>query len=468
MPSFTKKSHLSASPEVVFGYHEQPGAFQRLTPPWEPVEMTERTGTIRDGDRATLCIKQGPISLKWVAEHRDYIPNEQFKDVALSGPFPKWEHTHRVTPGEDGGSILTDSIDYRLPGGPVGRALGGGFVQRKLARMFTYRHRVTADDTAMMTHYPVEKPLRVLISGATGLVGSALAALLSAAGHTPVALRRAGQGPGGTPWESVEWNPHTGAVINGNLDGLDAVVHLAGAGIADKRWTEARKRLIKDSRVIGTHNLCSALSSLPNPPRVMVSASATGYYGDADDAILDESSPMGVGFRAEVCRDWEAATRPAEEAGIRVVHLRAGIVLSLAGGALAKMALPFRCGLGGTFGNGRQYMSWIALDDALGMVYHALMTDSVAGAVNAVSPVPCTNSEFTRTLGRVLHRPAGLAVPRTALRLALGEMADEALLSSARVQPAAMMDAGYVFRFTRLDDALQHALGRVPLTANAG
>jgi uncharacterized protein (TIGR01777 family) len=462
MAVFSMTSPMPASREVVFGYHERPGAFERLTPPWEPVTLVERSGSIRDGDRATLRIKQGPITLRWVAEHRGYIPNEQFTDVALSGPFPKWEHTHRVEPGGDGDtSVLRDSIDYLLPGGSIGNALGNAFVQRKLARMFAYRHRVTADDAAMIAQYPQDRSLRVLITGASGMVGSALAALLSVAGHTPVTLQRAGRPAPDSPWECVAWNPATGEVTEGSLDGFDAVVHLAGAGVADKRWSESRKREIRDSRVEGTRHLCEALAAQSNPPAVLVSASAIGYYGDRGDTVLTETSPMGEGFLAEVCKEWEAATEPAEKAGIRVAHLRLGIVLSLAGGALTKMLPPFRFGLGGPLGNGRQYMSWIALDDVLGVIYHAIMTDAVRGPVNTVAPEPCTNREFTQTLARVLRRPAWFAVPRVALRLAVGELTDEGLLASARAHPDALSATGYAFRFPRLDDALRHALGRV-------
>ena len=456
MPSFTKKTRMRAPAETVFAYHERLGAFERLTPPWEPVELVERAGTIRDGDRATLRIKQGPIALKWVAEHRDYIANEQFKDVALSGPFKKWEHTHRVEPGSE----LCDAIEYELPGGAIGQALGGGFVHRKLARMFAYRHRVTADDTAMIARYAQDRPQRILISGASGMVGSALAPLLSTAGHTPVLLQRTGHAATGTPWESVTWNPGTGEVSEGRLDGLDAVVHLAGAGVADKRWSEARKQVIRDSRVTGTRRLCELLAGQPNPPKTLVCASAIGYYGDTGDATVDESAPMGDGFLAEVCRDWEAATQPAADAGIRVVNLRIGFVLSLAGGALVKMLPPFLMGMGGPLSHGRQSMSWVALDDVLGAIVHAIMTESVRGPVNAVSPTPCTNREFTQTLARVLRRPALFPVPRFALRLAMGELADEGMLWSNRLKPGVLMDTDYAFRFTNLEDTLRHSLGR--------
>jgi uncharacterized protein (TIGR01777 family) len=467
MPSFKKTTIMQAGPATVFGYHERPGAFERLTPPWEPVTLAGRTGTIRDGDRATLLIKQGPFRLRWVAEHRDFIANEQFKDVAVSGPFRKWEHTHRVEPHGDGGCVLADSIEYALPGAALGNAMAGGFVRRKLERMFAYRHRVTADDTTMIDRYPHAAPMRVLITGASGMVGSALANLLSTAGHHPAVLRRKGQPASSTPWDSIAWDPNTGAITEGSLDGFDAVVHLAGAGVADKRWTADRKREIRDSRIEGTRRLCEALAATPNPPRVLVAASAIGYYGNSGYTLIDESAPMGEGFLAEVCRDWEAATGAAEAAGIRVVHLRIGIVLSMAGGALAKMRLPFLLGAGGRLGDGRQYMSWIALDDVLGAIHHAMRNEAVRGPVNAVAPNACTNQSFTQTLARVLRRPALFPVPRAALRVAVGELTDEGLLASARVQPAVLTETGYVFRFSNLESAFRHALGRTTRDAAA-
>lgn len=467
MPNFRKESRIAAPAAQVFDWHERPGAFARLTPPWEPVELADRQGSIRDGDRATLRIKQGPIALKWVAEHRDYIAGEQFKDVALSGPFPRWEHTHRVIPDGDDACTLSDSIDYALPGGPLGALAGGAFVRGKLARMFAYRHRVTADDATMIARYPQDRALRVLISGASGLVGSALVPMLSCAGHSPVILQRTGQVPPSAGIDRVVWNPATGEVTEGSLEGFDAVVHLAGAGVADQRWTTARKAVIRDSRTEGTCRLAEALAALENPPGVFVSASAVGYYGETGDTLVDETAPAATNFLAEVCRDWEAAADPARAAGIRVVHTRIGIVLSLAGGALKKMLPPFLLGAGGRLGHGQQYMSWIALDDVLGGIYHALMTPTLSGPVNLVAPDACTNAAFTQTLARVVRRPAIFPVPAAALRIAVGELTDEGLMQSNRVDPAALRESGYPFRFSRLEDALRHALGRVqPATSN--
>ncbi|MBM3789643.1 MAG: TIGR01777 family protein [Acidobacteria bacterium] len=293
------------------------------------------------------------------------------------------------------------------------------------------------------------------VTGSTGLVGSALVASLRLSGGEVRRLVRS-ESPGEPG--SIRWNPRTGETDMAALEGLDAVVHLAGENIAGGRWTPARKRRIKDSRVLGTRHLVQALGRLANPPACLVSASAIGYYGGRGGEKLTEESGPGSGFLAEVCREWEAAAQPAADRGIRLVILRIGIVLSKSGGALATMLTPFRLGLGGRLGSGGQYMSWITLDDLVGAILHALHDGTLAGPVNAVAPSPVTNREFTGTLGRVLNRPAVLPLPGFVARLGLGEMADELLLASTRVEPDRLLRAGYVFRHSRLEPALRHIL----------
>ncbi len=302
--------------------------------------------------------------------------------------------------------------------------------------------------------------MHVLITGSSGLIGSALVPLLTAAGHQVTRLVRAVPPPHAEPW--VRWDPAAGTIDMDGLErgGADAVVHLAGENLAAGRWTPARKARIRDSRVLSTRLLSEALTKLTRPPRVLVCASGIGYYGDRGAEMLTEDSPPGTGFLADVCRQWEAAAERAKQRGIRIVHVRTGIALTPAGGALAKMLLPFQLGLGGTFGTGSQYMSWIAFDDLLGAYVYALTTDALSGPVNAAAPNPATNLEFTQTLGRVLSRPALLAIPGFVLRLVVGELADEGLLSSQRVTPALLLASGYQFRYPELEGALRHVLGR--------
>jgi uncharacterized protein (TIGR01777 family) len=304
--------------------------------------------------------------------------------------------------------------------------------------------------------------MHVLVSGASGFMGSDLVPTLIAGGHTVTRLVRSTPRPGQA---EIPWNPVARSIGTPALEGLDAVVHLAGDNIASGRWTAAKKASIRNSRVQGTTVLCEALAQLVKPPKVLLSASAFGYYGDRGETILREESPPGTGFLAEVCQAWEAATAPAAQRGIRVVHLRFGMVLSPAGGALAKMLTPFRLGLGGVIGTGKQYMSWIALDDVLGAIDHALNTEALQGPVNVVAPSAVTNREFTITLGKVLRRPTWLPLPAFAVRLMFGEMGDALLLASTRVAPARLVASGYTFQYPELEQALQHLLGTPQTTS---
>ncbi len=297
--------------------------------------------------------------------------------------------------------------------------------------------------------------MHVLVSGSGGLVGSALVSTLLADGHQVTRLVRF---PRQTGQPEVLWNPATGQLDLSSVHGLDGVVHLAGDSLAGGRWTAARKASIRSSRVDGTRLLSQALQRLAHPPQVLVSASAIGYYGDRGTDTLDEASAPGQGFLPDLCREWEAEAASAGAHGIRVVCLRFGVILSAAGGALTKMLPPFRLGLGGVLGNGQQYMSWVALDDVLGAIRTALGNASLQGPVNVTAPAAVTNRDFTNTLSRVLRRPAMLPVPASVLRLLLGELADAALLASARVTPAKLLAAGYAFRYPALEGALRHLL----------
>jgi uncharacterized protein (TIGR01777 family) len=297
--------------------------------------------------------------------------------------------------------------------------------------------------------------VRVAVSGSGGLIGAEVVPGLIAAGSEVVRLVRREPAPGEA---AVRWDPGKGFADPARISGRDAVVHLAGENIAAARWNAARKAAIRESRVEGTRVLCEGLAALPEPPKTLVCASAVGYYGDRGADPLTEESPAGTGFLPEVCRDWEAATRPAERKGIRVVTLRIGVVLTAKGGALSRMLPTFRAGFGGVLGSGKQYVSWVALDDLPGIVLHVLGNADIRGPVNAVAPSPVTNREFTEALGRALSRPTPFPVPAFALRLAVGEMADALLLASTRVVPRRLQETGYAFRFPELSGALRHLL----------
>jgi uncharacterized protein len=312
----------------------------------------------------------------------------------------------------------------------------------------------TATNTPDSPHDgPDARPLRVAVTGASGMLGEALVPRLRADGHTVLRLVRSRAAAGGG---DAYWNPAAGEIDAAALEGVDAVVHLAGENVGH-RWTAERKRRIRASRVEGTRLLAEALARLERPPAVLVSASAVGYYGDRGDELLDEGAPPGEGFMAEVVRDWEAAAEPACAAGIRVVHPRMGVVLSAAGGAVARMLLPFRLGVGGPVGSGRQWLSWITRADAVGLIVRAIGDEGLRGPVN-VAAGAVRFGDFARALGRVLHRPALLPVPAPALRLIFGEMADATLLASARVDPAVLRARGHRFLHPELEGALRVAL----------
>jgi hypothetical protein len=451
-----RTSTLPASVEEAFAWHERPGAFERLMPPWERVTVLERSGGIREGARTVVKVRVGPARFRWLARHRDYEEGRKFVDEQVEGPFSHWVHEHRFEPEGPGATRYTDRIEFGPPFGTVGAAAARWLARPRAERMLAYRHATLRDDLAAHARHREQPRLRVAVTGATGLLGSALVPFLTTGGHQVIAVsRRHGLR------DAIHWDPAAG-VINAGLEGLDAVVHLAGETVGT-RWSEHRKRRIRDSRVEGTMFLAEALAGLRRPPRVLVSASAMGIYGDRGDEVLAEDAvPEGrpPDFFVELGRDWESASDPARAAGIRVVNPRFGLVLTPAGGALGRMLPPFLLGAGGPLGSGKQWVSWISIDDAIGAIHHALFTEELAGPVNTVAPEPVTSRTFAATLGRVLKRPALLPAPAPALKLLFGEMANTALLSSQRLSATRLLGSGYNFRHPTLETALQHVLGR--------
>ena len=458
MPRFVHRTTMPVSRAALFAWHERDGAFERLAPPWAPVRVLESSGGIRDGGRVVLRVPVGPAHVRWELEHRDYREGEQFRDVQLHGPFEHWDHWHRFEDGPDGTSVLHDEIDYALPAGAIGEALAGGFIAGDIARLFRYRHALTAGDLARHAQFAHKPRLTVAITGATGMIGSALAAFLTTGGHT---VRRIGRGAPRPGSSDIQWDPSREVLDRRALEGIDAVVHLAGANLAEK-WTHAHEHAIRDSRVEGTRLLARTLPQLEHQPSVFVSASAIGAYGERGSDELDETSPSGTTWLASVTRDWEGAADAARAAGIRVVHPRLGIVLSARGGVLGKLLPIFRLGGGGKVGAGAHWVSWVALDDALGGLHWMLQRGDATGPINLTAPTPVTNAEFTKVLGKVLHRPAVATVPAFVLRLVYGdEMTREVLIGSQRVLPKVLERAGFEFRHRTLEQTLRFEVGLV-------
>jgi len=454
--TFQRTTVLPFPAEEVFNWHARPGALARLNLPWNPARVIADSGGIADGSRAEFSLRVGPFRRRWVAEHRNVVDGRQFQDVQVTGPFAAWEHTHTITPVGDAECELRDEIHYRFPAGLLGRWAGGSITRRALERAFRYRHRLTLGDLRTHSRYSKARPMKILVSGSSGLVGSKLRPFLTTGGHEVVPLVRP-ETKGAD--SAITWDIGQGTIDREKLNGFDAVVHLAGENIGEKRWSEKQKQRIRDSRVNGTRLLSETLAGLENPPKILVCASAIGYYGDRGDDVLDESSPPGEGFLPDVCREWEAAADAARDKGIRVVHTRFGMILSPEGGALKKMLLPFKLCAGGVVGGGKQYWSWVGIDDVIAAILHAVSTDGVQGPINAVSPNPVTNREFTKVLGRVLGRPTIFPMPGFLARLALGEMADSLLLPSAYVLPKRLQETGFEFRNPDLEDCLRHLLG---------
>ncbi len=446
MAVFSRRVNLPVPAARAFAWHERSGAFARLTPPWEKVTVLEASGGVREGDRVRVRVNAlGPVSFQAVYRHTEYEEGRLFVDLQEKGPFRHWRHEHRFHVSAPDSCILEDHIEYEPP------PLGGAVVRRRLDRMFRYRHAVTLADFMHEATVGPPEPKSVLVTGASGLVGHALCARLTTRGHE---VRALGRGSG-----DFQWDPAAGEIDPVAFDGVDVVVHLAGEPVA-QRWTRAAKERIRRSRVRSTELLTREILRAGRPI-AYVAASGVNYYGFSRTGEVSEKDDSGEGFLADVCRDWEGAARPLVAAGARVVFLRTGVVLSPAGGALAKMLPAFRCGVGGRIGSGRQRMSWVSLEDLVEMYLRAVEDPACGGPLNAVAPEPADNRRFTRSLARVLGRPALLPLPGFAVRALFGEMGRETLLADLAVRPVALQTLGHGWRQPGLEMALRHCLGRV-------
>ena len=454
--------NLPVSAKNAFEWHSRLGAFTRLLPPWERLRMIQAPSSLESGQVARFAVRLAPLVWRqWVAEHFNYEPPSSFSDRQISGPFRAWTHEHRFHGTRDHKSILTDAIEYSAPCNGISLGLANRIAAKKIAAMFRYRHRVTRNDLAFHAQHESQPRLRVAITGASGLLGRQLAAFLTTGGHEVTEIVRR---PTNSP-NQLYWNPCNREIEREKLEGHDAVIHLAGENIAARRWSRKQMQRITDSRVEGTKFLSQELAKLDQPPATFISASAIGFYGDTGNIMVTEDSPSddGRSFLGSTAIKWEAATRPASDQGIRVVHSRFSMILTAAGGALASMLTPFRLGAGGPIGNGRQNWSWVSLHDAVQALTHVLYHPEISGPVNITAPHPETNHNFTKTLGRVLGRPAFLPLPAVAARMMLGKMANDLLLCSCAVMPTVLQKTGYVFREPYLNTCLQNALGQ-PLT----
>lgn len=463
--TFTLRSAMPASAADVYAWHARPAAFLRLLPPWERITDLVQTGSFAEGRlevafRAPCC---GPIRHTWKVEFSDFEPGCGFRYRQVRGPFADWLHTHRIIPDGERKSFLENTVEYRLPFGVFGHAFAAGPVEDRLKALFAYRHALTASDLRRHGQFRDRPRLTIALTGSHGLIGSELALFLATGGHT---VRRLVSGSfakpafnDGTTLHS--WNPQQ-PVDPALLEGCDAVIHLAADGISTSRWNETKRKKILESRTIPTQLLADAIANLPpgRRPKVFLAASAVGIYGDRGDEVLTEDASAGTGFLADVCRQWEAAAAPAVSADIRTVHLRIGAVLSPKDGALGKQLFAFRAGLGAVLGSGKQWVPWIGIEDVVGAIHHCLQVESLTGPVNLMAPESVTNREFTKTLGRVLWRPAFNWLPPAALRVMFGDVADAVLLASMRGRPEKLLTSGFEFDHPNLEGSLRFLLGR--------
>lgn len=489
MPVFRYETHLPHPRAEVFRWFSRPGALVRLTPSFFGTILAEPSDGINPGSTAAMGVGAPgglgtwlgsaagsvrgmvPILPKWVrpeirwnALHTELVPDVSFTDVMDSGPLASSTHNHTFSDGEPGTTVMLDEMHYELPSLVRGRWAHRA-MEAELGRMFAFRERQLRADLAFHAGHAGE-PVTIAVSGASGLVGRQLCALLGGGGHTVLKLvRRAPRAA-----DEIFWDPDAGVVDTEALARAHVVVHLAGHPIGG-RFTQATKDAIHQSRIRGTGLLARTLASLASDGvrRTLVSGSAVGYYGadpqagsSGDPTPLVESDPAGGDFLAAVCRDWEAACTPALSAGVRVVNVRTGIVLSAGGGVLQRLLPLYLAGVGGPLGE-KQWQSWVGIDDMAGIFAHAALSPSLSGAVNGVAPRPVTAGEFARILGRVLHRPAAVKVPAIGPKLLLGDQgATELALASQRVSSAKIQNSGFEFRHADLESALRHILGQQP------
>jgi len=466
MPTnYKHETVVNADIDTTFAWFEHEGSFRRLMPPWEVAQEVRADDSLEVGSQRVFKFPApgAPfINLTWVAEHTGYDKPNYFADTMVKGPFWKWDHDHYLKE-ENGVTTVVDDVTYSVPFGPLGmlvdKVLGGSLVTGRISSMFKareFRLKRDLDNHAKFLDMPRKK---ILVVGSSGLIGTQLVAFLDTGNHEVWRLvRRVAD----SNKNEISWNPDKGEINAKELEGFDVVIHLGGVGIGDKRWSKKRKAAIRDSRVNSTELLSKTLASLENKPDLFMMASAIGYYGNRGDEELDESSTSGEDgyFLTDVCKAWENSANPAKNAGIRTVHMRTGIVISAVGGALGKMLLPAKMGGGGPIGSGKQWMSWISMDDQIYSMYHLMMSEGVSGEYNLTAPNPVRQKQFAKDLGRVLRRPAFAPLPGFMMKIMFGEMGARLTLDSQRVLPKNLQESGYEFIHTDLQSALSDSLGK--------
>ncbi len=456
MYKFEHETVVDENIDKTFSWFEHEGSFRRLMPPWEVTTEIKADKTIHKGAIRIFKFPFGPLKMKWIAKHTIYNPPNQFKDIMLKGPFKKWEHEHNFKSKGDC-TIVTDSVKYQVPLGSLGYFFAGRSIRKRIKRMFISRELRLIRDLKQHSHFNSKRRKKILIAGSSGMIGTQLCAFLDTGGHDVWRLVRREID---SESNEIFWDPENNLINAEEIEGFDAIIHLGGAGIGDKRWTKKRKNLIQDSRKLSTLLLSKTISELKQKPEVFLVASAIGFYGNRGDEELTEKSSPGSGFLTETTLNWESYTEAAKNSGIRVINIRTGIVLSATGGALKRMLLPWKVGAGGSIGGGKQWMSWISLDDHIYAINHLIMNEKCNGVFNLTSPNPVRQKTFSKTLGKVLRRPAFAPIPKFPMKILFGELANPLLFEGQKVIPEKILDSGFTFTHESLENALRDCLGR--------
>ena len=433
-------------------------------PEWEGIQPIN-AGRLVNGDETIFKVKLGPIRQKWVAKHHSVIPGESFADKMMKGPFGAWDHHHTFQAESDGTTSVIDNVEYKLTVHIFTGWSAGFTVLPRMKQMFEFRSVRVANDLNQIQKTSSLPRQRILVSGSTGMIGLQLCAFLEAAGHdVHRLLRPSTKLPTDVDSDKVvRWNDLTGEIIEGDMNGFDTIIHMAGAGIGDKRWSKKRLKLIRDSRIIPTENLAKIVAGLDSPPKKMLCSSAIGFYGNRGTEVLDENSNPGNDLLSNLCKDWENSSNVAKDAGINVIHLRTGIVMSPLGGALAKLLLPAQMGAGGPVGGGKQMQSWISLDDEIYAIHHLMMKEDSHGVYNLTAPNPVSQKQFAKTLGKVLRRPAFAPLPGFVIKILFGQMGKKLVLEGQDVRPTRLLESGYEFTHSELESCLRSCLGKFKL-----
>lgn len=463
---FVKRSRIDSPAADVFSYHMHPGSLDRLIPPWSFLRVIQESDHLKNESLAILELKFGPIKIRWISQHKGYVKNIQFQDEMTHGPLQKWVHTHSFSPDSNGECIMQDRIEYSIFPILNNLAFVNKRLQNYLNQFFEYRHELLKNDIKLFRQISQYKNKKVLVSGSNGVIGSALMPLLKTVGNhditrliRPSSLSSTSTASVLNNSKEIIWDPSIQKIDLEAMNGFDTIIHLGGSNILG-RWTKSRKNAIRNSRLQSTKLICESILRLEKPPNTFICASAIGYYGNRGQEILTEESAAGRGFLSDLCKDWEGLSEPLVSKGIRVVHLRFGLVLTPQGGLLNKLMMPSLLRMGLKIKCENPFLSWISIEDAIRIILFAMSNYQITGPINVVSPKPVRMMEFVKAISNVFKIKFNLALNKNILKLVIGEALDEVILSSSFVLPKKIKSFGYQFVNTDLEQCLHSLLGR--------